>query len=95
MSTNKRQRGRKLQAIRLRHFRDNPLCVMCEAQGRVRIWTILDHIIPVYKDGPDTPDNKQGLCDECNRIKTAQDMGYEHRPKVTTGPDGWPTTGNG
>ena len=80
MTATSRIRGRKLQAIRRAHFRDHPLCVMCHAQGRVTLANELDHIEPLIKGGPDTADNRQGLCTECHVLKTAQDMGYAERP---------------
>lgn len=66
----------------------HPLCVRCEAQGRVEPAVELDHRIPLHKGGPDTEDNWQGLCVECHRIKSAADVGKRARP--TIGPDGWP-----
>ena len=36
------------------------------------------------------PENRQGLCAECHAAKTAKDMGYQYRPKVVIGKDGWP-----
>ena len=55
----------------------NPLCVVCEAKGRITVATEIDHIVPLHKDGPDTPDNCQQLCGACHQAKTAQDMGYK------------------
>lgn len=88
MSTNKRIRGRALQAIRLRWFTRYPLCVRCNEQGRTRLATQLDHIKPLYKGGEDTDANRQGLCDPCHEAKTAEDMGQP--PPVQVGLDGWP-----
>jgi 5-methylcytosine-specific restriction protein A len=81
-----RIRGRKLQDIRKRHFEKHPLCVHCEAKGRVRLATELDHITPIAKGGRDDGP-KQGLCSDCHKAKTAQDMGYINRQPV--GLDGW------
>ena len=64
-------RGRKLQSERARLFAWQPLCAECERQGRVRIATVRDHIIPLAEGGEDTAANSQGLCDECHKIKTA------------------------
>jgi 5-methylcytosine-specific restriction protein A len=86
-----RIRGRKLQAIRARHFAKFPLCVDCEANGKVRLATELDHIQALTNGGQDTQDNRQGLCKPCHEAKTAKDMGY--RQRGTTGPDGWPVGG--
>jgi 5-methylcytosine-specific restriction protein A len=66
-----------------------PLCVQCKKEGRLTIWTQLDHIIALENGGPDTEDNVQGLCDDCHRAKTAVDMVYKEKP--TIGADGWPT----
>lgn len=86
----RRIRGRKLQAIRERFKRKNPLCVKCQAAGVVREWTDLDHIIPLFKGGPDTDENRQGLCDEHHRLKSAKDLGVQ--ATQTIGADGWPVT---
>lgn len=83
-----RVRGRKLQQRRATHFRLFPLCMACEAKGRVTIATELDHIVPLFKGGSDEPENWAGLCTECHKVKTATDMG--HKPRVTIGLDGWP-----
>lgn len=95
----KRIRGRKLQAIRDAHFNQYPLCVRCEAKGKVRLATQLDHIVALDNGGDDFDRdggrNRQGLCDECHLQKTAEDFGYQHRPKVQTGADGWPATREG
>ncbi len=64
---------------------------MCLAKGRPRAATQLDHIVALDNGGKDfdeDPDNAQGLCDECHKVKTAKDMGYTRRP--TIGADGWP-----
>jgi 5-methylcytosine-specific restriction enzyme A len=68
----------------------NPLCVMCEQQGRVRLWQHLDHVTAIDSGGPDIDSNRQGLCIECHKIKTAKDMGHTYRPTVKIGADGWP-----
>jgi 5-methylcytosine-specific restriction endonuclease McrA len=65
--------------------------VHCDAKGRVTPATELDHIIPLHKGGEDNdPDNWQGLCAECHKDKTAQDLG--HKVKQQIGLDGWPVT---
>src|SRR3989304_7745274 len=70
-----RIRGYRLQKIREEHFGEKPLCIMCEAEGRVTIATELDHIVPLYKGGNDEPENRQGLCSACHEVKTRRDMG--------------------
>lgn len=88
MSTNERIRGRKLQRIREAHFSQNPLCVNCKAQGRVRPATQLDHIVALTNGGTDTEDNRQGLCLDCHEAKTRRDLGYG--PSSACGVDGRP-----
>lgn len=83
-----RIRGRALQAIRERVLRANPLCVHCLAMGLVRAASQVDHIIALCNGGPDVDSNRQGLCDECHRAKSALDQGLKVRPAV--GVDGWP-----
>jgi len=80
--------GRRLQAIRKAHFMRYPLCVMCQANGRVTLAQELDHIEALSNGGEDTDDNRQGLCIPCHAAKTATDKGYQQRPRF--GPDGWP-----
>jgi len=57
----KRLRGRPAQRRNRRFLNQNPLCVMCEKEGRVTVAEEVDHIIPLHKGGPDTWDNLQGL----------------------------------
>lgn len=63
-------RGRKLQKERKILFDDQPLCVMCEAEGRVSVATIRDHIIPLAEGGRDVRENTQGVCSACHEAKT-------------------------
>lgn len=74
-----KQRDRRLQ-------RTNYLCVDCQAIGRVTIATIVDHIIPLSKGGPDTDENTRNLCDEHNLKRTAEQFGFT--PKLQRS-DGW------
>lgn len=86
--TSPRIRGRKLQEIRKRFFEHNPLCAECLKEGRATLATELDHIIPLFKGGKDTDDNRQGLCTEHHRIKTNKDMGFKQTVQI--GIDGFP-----
>lgn len=45
----------------------------------MRMATQSDHVVPFSKDGPEGLDNRQLLCDDCHRIKTAEDMGHRLR----------------
>jgi 5-methylcytosine-specific restriction protein A len=66
----KRMTGRKLQAARAALFQRNPLCVMCQAKGIVRLAQHRDHIVPLSEGGLDVEDNTQGLCTECHDGKS-------------------------
>lgn len=52
------------QRLRRYHLSRNPLCVMCEAQGRITAATVVDHIKPHKGDRAlfFDPDNLQSLC---------------------------------
>lgn len=91
MTTTKRITGRRHGVIRDRVLSANPLCVMCQAEGRTRLATEVDHIIALTNGGDEDPhddSNRQGLCAPCHEIKTNADLGYT--PRVATGLDGWP-----
>ncbi len=83
-----RTRGRALQATRERLLRASPLCARCTKQGRVTPAVEVDHIVPLYKGGHDTDDNKQNLCMPCHKDKTREDRGLKARR--TIGLAGWP-----
>lgn len=83
-----RIRGRELQRIRYRHLREHPLCVRCQKRGYIVVATQVDHIIPLCHGGVEDESNRQSLCDECHRIKTAEDMGW--RPRLGCNADGTP-----
>jgi 5-methylcytosine-specific restriction protein A len=69
-SATKRVTGRKLQAMREALFTRQPLCVICQAQGRVRLATQRDHTIPLAEGGADDDSNVQGLCEPCHDAKS-------------------------
>lgn len=46
MSSTQRGYGYKWQKAREAFLRENPLCVMCTAQGVVNVATVVDHITP-------------------------------------------------
>lgn len=73
---------------RLRHLRENPLCVECLKLGRTRVAVELDHVVPLHKGGSNDDDNLQGLCRPCHSAKSAQERGF--KPRVEIGLDGWP-----
>ena len=69
-----RLRGEALQKRRWQWFRNHPLCLHCQAKGRVSAATQLDHIVPLYQGGLDDLCNLQGLCNACHAVKTRADM---------------------
>lgn len=73
-SADKRLTGRKGQRRRRLFLMRNPLCVECEKEGRTQPAEEVDHIIPLFKGGPDTWANLQGLCKPHHLEKTAQDL---------------------
>ncbi len=75
--------------VRQRIFkRDCGLCQVCSQSGRIKTGTEIDHIIAVTNGGTDDEDNLQVICSECHLEKSDKDLG--HKPRVTTGLDGWP-----
>ena len=55
----------------------HPLCVVCEAAGRVQPSECVDHITPREAGGTDDDHNLQALCLSCHARKTARhDGGY-------------------
>jgi 5-methylcytosine-specific restriction enzyme A len=69
-----RIRGNALQRLRARMFAEDPLCAECRRQGRVREWNELDHIVPLNEGGTNEDSNYQGLCFDCHRIKTDEEI---------------------
>lgn len=65
------------QRARLSYLRQHPLCVMCQAEGRVTAATVVDHIIPHKGDQVLFWDvnNHQPLCKMHHDIKTATEDG--------------------
>ena len=70
--TNATGYGYRWQQFRKRHLMEHPLCVHCQAEGRVVVATELDHVTPhrgnmvAFWAGP-----FQGLCKSHHSIKTA------------------------
>lgn len=76
-------------AIRKRFLYGEPLCRKCSEHGIVRIATQVDHIVALVIGGSDDDSNKQPICDECHKVKTANDLRLASK-KVRIGLDGWP-----
>jgi len=76
-SAAKRGYGRRWQQARRRWLVQHPLCVMCQAAGRVVPATVVDHIIPhrgaarLFWDR----ENWQSLCERHHNAKSAMERG--------------------
>lgn len=70
-----RIQGRRLQIIRQRILRRDPLCKICLAKTprRVEASKEVDHIIPLHLGGKEEDSNRQGLCVDCHKDKTARE----------------------
>lgn len=78
------QRWRRISA---RHLRHHPLCVMCDAVGRVEIAVHTDHIQP-HKGSDELfydTNNLQSLCLSCHTRKTIEEN-YTHTPRASSVP---------
>jgi 5-methylcytosine-specific restriction protein A len=78
-------RGGALMKLRAAMFAENPLCCMCVAEGVVRQWDELDHIVALHLGGTDDKSNLQGLCIDHHRAKTAHELRELNSPKGTGG----------
>ena len=76
-SSAQRGYGYRWQKYRLEYLRRHPLCVRCQAAGRVEAATVVDHIIPHKGDRVRmwAMDNHQALCKPCHDHKTATEDG--------------------
>ncbi|MED4586658.1 HNH endonuclease [Brevibacillus choshinensis] len=73
------QRGydRRWQKARLVYLAKHPLCVHCQAEGRVKVAEHLDHIV-AHKGNAElfwNESNWQGLCHSCHSKKTVREDG--------------------
>ena len=69
-----RIRGSVWMARRARWLSGSPLCVMCEAEGRVTEAKEVDHIIRLEIGGADDESNYQSLCVDHHKAKTASEV---------------------
>ncbi|RLF70903.1 MAG: HNH endonuclease [Thermoplasmata archaeon] len=63
-------------------------CIYCGAKGNLSV----DHLIPLSRGGPDTPDNAVMACRSCNSSKGSRGVyewygleGRDHLPRVVEG----------
>jgi 5-methylcytosine-specific restriction protein A len=55
-------------------LKDSPLCLACQAEGRVALATEIDHVVPVARGGTDDYPNLQPLCSAHHRAKTQREQ---------------------
>ena len=86
-----RIRGAKGQKLRARRLaRTNGLCEDCQAEGRVTLATVVDHIVPLAHGGAESDENTRNLCKSHHDARTAEQFGF--RQKIGIGLDGWPVS---
>lgn len=96
--TSRHQRGYGTAWDKLRRqilARDKHLCQTCLSVGKLTQASQVDHVTPKSRGGTDAPNNLAAICKTCHETKTAKEaaeaQGRRYRPRVTIGPDGWPT----
>jgi 5-methylcytosine-specific restriction protein A len=91
MTTAERGYGAKWQRARDNYLRLHPLCVMCEAEGRVKVATVVDHRTPHRGDQVLFWDESQwqSLC-ATHHSSDKQRSENGSPPRRRIGPDGWP-----
>ena len=65
------------QKARVTYLSRNPLCVRCDAEGRIAAASVVDHIVP-HKGDQDVfwdTSNWQSLCARCHNVKTSSEDG--------------------
>ena len=89
-SAARRGYDRRWRNARATYLRTHPLCVMCEAAGRVTEATVVDHIVPHKGDSALFWDRKnwQPLCD--HHHGSAKQREEQRGYSATVGPNGWP-----
>jgi len=70
--------------------RDRGLCQPCEAEGRARLATEVDHRVAKSNGGNDELANLQAICRECHRRKTAADRRQRRSTKTGGGSKSFP-----
>lgn len=72
-TTTQRGYGAAWRAIRLSIIARDKQCVNCRDNGFISPIHCIDHVIPKWLGGTDSPDNLQGLCKPCHDEKTMQE----------------------
>ena len=73
-SARKRGYTRAWEKYRAEYLRDHPFCVLCRAQGRRRLATVVDHIQDHKQNRRkfEDPRNHQSLCVQCHNRKSGR-----------------------
>lgn len=75
-----RLRGRAAVDRRARWLTAHPLCVECEAEGRVTAGQVVDHITPLWNGGVDSyEENGQTLCHAHHDVKSKSEAAERSR----------------
>jgi len=81
--------GREHRRLREQLLRQEPLCRLCLANGRLIPATIADHITPIAQGGAiHDISNLQPVCAPCHQDKSNADRGFRVRRRIS--PSGWP-----
>lgn len=94
MTTAERGYGARWQRARKLFLQKHPLCVMCEAEGRVTAATVVDHMDPHRGDEAVFWDESrwQSLC-ASHHSSDKQRQERSGKPARRIGADGWPEEG--
>jgi 5-methylcytosine-specific restriction protein A len=76
-SSTARGYGYAWQQLRLHMLRDEPLCRMCKAEGRVTAATEVDHVDGNSRNN--ARENLRPLCKSCHSRRTATDQAFGRR----------------
>lgn len=87
--------GRTWKKLRLYHLTRNPLCVMCEREGRLTRANVVDHIQAHRGDMQlfVEPGNLQSLCESHHNRDKQREEAAALMAKPMCDADGFPTTG--
>lgn len=90
----RRVRGGAGQRMRKRRMaRTDGLCEMCDTEGLTTLATVVNHKVPLARDGEDVDSNTENLCARHDAIVTALQFGKAQRIEAKgIGRDGRPTS---
>ena len=69
-------RGHRWRILRAYILNRDPICQVCKNQASQQV----DHIKPIHLGGDDSHTNLQGICEQCHKEKSADEM--THRRSV-------------